>query len=272
MFKQEQPNDEKKQMAKKIKGPKGQTKAEQEAILERLKSYAVRDPEITANNIDFSKPLDEQGTTTEGGEDDDVKKEVMRFQTPCYSCDRAGEAKMCIASIPFFKEIIIMAFSCDFCGYRSTDIKQGGGISDKATKIVLKVENPADLNRDVFKSDTCMVAIPEVDFAMAPGSLGSLYTTIEGLLSNLIDKLQENNPFGMGDSKTNNSYLEFIEKLRQLKEGNKPFTLILDDPASNCFIYNPFAPENDPKLEITVYERTWEQDEELGINDMKVNN
>lgn len=28
--------------------------------MERMKAYAIREPEITASNIDFSKPLDEQ--------------------------------------------------------------------------------------------------------------------------------------------------------------------------------------------------------------------
>jgi len=60
----------------------------------------------------------------------------MHFPTDCYSCSRPGEANMCIASIPYFKEIIIMAFNCQHCGYRNTEIKQGGGISEKATRIV----------------------------------------------------------------------------------------------------------------------------------------
>ncbi len=89
---------------------------------------------------------------------------------------------MCIATIPFFKEIIIMAFSCETCGLKSTEIKQGGGISDKATKITFDVQKPEDLNRDVFKSDTCTVKIPEVDFVMTAGTLGSMYSTIEGVL------------------------------------------------------------------------------------------
>jgi C4-type Zn-finger protein len=36
--------------------------------------------------------------------------------------------------------------------------------------------------------------------------------------------------------------MEFIAKLQILKDGKKPFTLILDDPADNCFVYNPYAP------------------------------
>lgn len=126
--------------------------------------------------VDFSKPLDEQA------ESDDINKEVLSFPTDCYGCGHPGLARMCIANIPFFKEIIIMAFSCDTCGYRNTEIKNGGGISEKATKIVVKVMREKDLNRDIFKSDSCVLAIPEIDFAMAPGTLGSMYTTVEGLV------------------------------------------------------------------------------------------
>lgn len=55
-----------------------------------------------------------------------------------------------------------------------------------------------------------------------------------------------------------------------MKDGERPFTFILDDPLSNCFIYNPLAPEDDPQIKIEIYERTWEQNDDLGINDMVV--
>jgi zinc finger protein len=41
-----------------------------------------------------------------------------------------------------------------------------------------------------------------------------------------------------------------------MKDGHKPFTLVLDDPSDNCFIYNPYAPEDDPKITVEIYERT----------------
>ena len=47
---------------KKVKGTKGQTKEEQEMLMQKFGAYARRDkdkdPEITANNMDFSKPID----------------------------------------------------------------------------------------------------------------------------------------------------------------------------------------------------------------------
>lgn len=61
-----------------------QTKEEQDALLAKMSAYAKRgsdDPEITAQGIDFSKPIDNQGN-----EEEDVKKEVLRFPADCYGC------------------------------------------------------------------------------------------------------------------------------------------------------------------------------------------
>lgn len=55
--------------------------------------------------------------------------------------------------------------------------------------------------------------------------------------------------------------------------GNTPFTLVLDDPAGNSFVQaltDVFT--DDKNLEIHKYTRSFEQNEELGLNDMKVEN
>jgi C4-type Zn-finger protein len=46
---------------------------------------------------------------------------------------------------------------------------------------------------------------------MAPGSMGSQYTTIEGLLDKLIEELEQNNPFGKGDSANDKKFVEFLD-------------------------------------------------------------
>ena len=48
-----------------------------------------------------------------------------------------------------------------------------------------------------------------------------------------------------------------------------PFTVIIDDPLANSYIQNLYAPDADPNLEEEIYERSHEQNEELGLNDMK---
>ena len=248
-----------------------QTQEEQEKLLEKAKKHAVvsKAPVTTAGGVDFGKSVEEQHQRDQL-EDGDVRKEVMMFPTPCSNCDQMGNVQMCTSSIPFFKEIIIMAFICEHCGYRNSEIKEGGGISEKAKRIKIQVKTPEDLNRDLFKSDTALFTIEELGFSMEPGTLGSLYTTIEGLLVKLIEELEKNNPFGHGDSAMDKKYTDFLGRLTELKEGKKPFTLILDDPADNCFVYNPHAPAADPQIEIEVYERTPEQNDDLGITDMRV--
>ena len=37
-----------------------------------------------------------------------------------------------------------------------------------------------------------------------------------------------------------------MQEIKELAKGDTPFTFVLDDPLSNCFIYNPNAPQDDP--------------------------
>ena len=105
---------------------------------------------------------------------------------------------------------------------------------------------------------------------MQPGTLGSVYTTVEGILTKILEQLEETNPFGHGDSAQGTEFRDFLQRIRVLKDGSIPFTIIMDDPLANCFIYNPNAPEDDPQIEVEIYDRTPEQDEDLAIADMMV--
>ena len=89
---------------------------------------------------------------------------------------------MCTCSIPYFKEIIVMAFTCDHCLHRTTEVKTGGGIADKATKYTITISKPEDLNRDVFKSESAAILMPEIGLDVASGSLGGVFSTIEGVI------------------------------------------------------------------------------------------
>jgi zinc finger protein len=48
------------------------------------------------------------------------------------------------------------------------------------------------------------------------------------------------------------------------------FTLIIDDPVSNSYIQNLYAPDPDPNMIIEEYVRSYEQNEDLGLNDIVV--
>ena len=44
-----------------------------------------------------------------------------------------------------------MATSCDICGIKENEVKGGGALEDKGTRITLKLTDPTDLSRDVLK-------------------------------------------------------------------------------------------------------------------------
>lgn len=49
-----------------------------------------------------------------------------------------------------------------------------------------------------------------------------------------------------------------------------PYTVILDDPLANSYLQNLYAPDDDPNITIEIYDRTFEQNDDLGLNDIKL--
>eukprot|EP01017_Pseudomicrothorax_dubius_P011168 TRINITY_DN14129_c0_g1_i1.p1 TRINITY_DN14129_c0_g1~~TRINITY_DN14129_c0_g1_i1.p1 ORF type:complete len:450 (+),score=123.51 TRINITY_DN14129_c0_g1_i1:138-1487(+) len=238
--------------------------AEETKKEEKVEENAQKEPiqQVGAHRLDFTKPLE-----------DNPQAETMQFEVPCHACGEPGFTRMCNISVPYFKDLIIMAFSCDKCGAHNSEIKTGGEVSKLARRITLKAENAHDLKRDCFKSESAHLSIPELGLELAEGTLGGVYTTIEGLLEKIEENLKEKNPFvGDSDPVTRARLEKFFSDITDMREVRKPFTLIIDDPLDNSFIQNPWHPEPDPRVETFTYERTKEQNDELGFSDMKVDN
>ncbi|KDO34315.1 hypothetical protein SPRG_19130 [Saprolegnia parasitica CBS 223.65] len=201
--------------------------------------------------------------------------EAIRFPTQCHACYKDGESLMCVTDIPHFKEVIIMAFNCEHCGFKTNEVKAGGAIPPFGERIVLRVpaNDSSFMDRDILKSDSASVQIPELDLEMMPGSLGGLYTTIEGLLEKIRDNLTSGNPFAVGDSDGGRSGLAtWLGRLEELKTG-MAFTLIIEDPLANSFIYSPFGnADEDPHMTAESYTRSDFDNEVLGLTDMVTEN
>jgi len=58
----------------------------------------------------------------------------------------------------------------------------------------------------------------------------------------------------------------------QLISGKENFTIILEDPIANSYVQNYYAPDPDPNMQVEEFERTFEQNENLGLNDIKTEN
>ncbi|XVF29596.1 hypothetical protein REPUB_Repub15cG0135700 [Reevesia pubescens] len=199
-------------------------------------------------------------------------EEVMTFPSTCGTCAARCETRMFVTRIPYFQEVIVMASTCDACGYRNSELKPGGRIPEKGKKITLCVKSIDDLSRDVIKSDTASVKVPELDLELASGTLGGIVTTVEGLITKISESLERVHGFTFGDSldeSKKNKWLDFKVRLNKILSMAEPWTLILDDALANSFI----APatddiKDDHQLIFEEYERSWEQNEELGLNDI----
>lgn len=112
------------------------------------------------------------------------------------------------------------------------------------------------------QSGLCSIEIPELEFELHSSGSGR-YTTVEGLVSHIKDQLRETNPFGIGDSATEETKKKMDDLIAKL-DNMIGLTVILDDPTGNTFI--------EKADEVVRYERTFEQNEDLGLNDMKVEN
>ncbi|XP_014464340.1 zinc finger protein ZPR1 [Alligator mississippiensis] len=202
---------------------------------------------------------------------EDLRNEVLQFNTNCPECNAPANTNMKLVQIPHFKEVIIMATNCEACGHRTNEVKSGGAIEPEGTRITLHITDLSDMTRDILKSETCSVEIPELEFELGMGALGGKFTTLEGLLKDIRDLVQKN-PFTLGDSSAPSKVeklQEFGRKLQQIMEGQMEAHFIMDDSAGNSYLQNVYAPEEDPELKVEHYKRTFEQNEELGLNDMK---
>ncbi|PSN56885.1 Zinc finger protein ZPR1 [Blattella germanica] len=177
-------------------------------------------------------------------------------------------------SIPHFKEVVIMATNCDSCGHRSNEVKSGGGIEPKGIRIEIKVRDKEDFSRDVLKSETCSLEVPELELSVGPYALGGRFTTVEGILTAMKDQLtSEGSVFiDSADDELRQRMSKFTSDLSEILEGKREVTVVLDDPAGNSYVQSLTHPEPDPGIKILNYERTHEHNEELGLNDIKTEN
>ena len=219
--------------------------------------------------------LDEEGNL--------VPDQVYEFPASCPGCMHPCVTKMTMVDIPHFRQVVLMNTSCDDCGYKSNDVKTGGEVPEKGRKMTIKVKNPEDLARDILKSESCALECPELSLSVNPGTLGGRFTTIEGLLTQVRDDLR-NQIFeadgsgaggGGGDSlpsEERGRWTAFFDDLDRAIRGEKEFTIILSDPLASRYVQSIADDPSQPDAQITVeeYTRTAEEEEDLGLSDMKV--
>ncbi|KAI7822846.1 ZPR1 zinc-finger domain-containing protein [Gamsiella multidivaricata] len=230
---------------------------------------------LTETDLEKERESNRQTAIAEGKDPKEAEidelPEVLSFPANCSSCNAPSDTKMHILDIPHFKEVIIMSTTCDECGYKSNEVKAGGPVSEYGKRIILKIEDAEDMSRDILKSETCGLSIPEIDLELNSGTLGGRFTTVEGLLRQVHDELSSKVPNESEDEpQRRRIFTKFLDNLEKVMSLEIKSTLILDDPLGNSYLQNLYAPEPDPAMTIEEYKRTFEQNEALGLNDIRL--
>ncbi|KAI4137809.1 MAG: hypothetical protein L6R39_007087, partial [Caloplaca ligustica] len=206
------------------------------------------------------------GDTTSQGELYDEPKVVEVIQSMCMNCEENGETRLLLTKIPYFREIILMSFSCPHCGFSNTEIQSAGQIQERGAKYSLKVTAPEDMERQIVKSDTAVFRLEDLDIEMPPGH-GQL-TNIEGILLEILKDLES------GQQQRKKDEPELWEKIDVIVQSllkislsqSFPFTITLDDPSGNSSI-EPSSKDSDSRYQKTEYPRTAAQNASLGLGE-----
>lgn len=209
---------------------------------------------------------------------DVVEGKMYSFPCPCPGCMKPASINMQQVNIPYFKQVIISALVCEACGYRTNDVKTGGEIPEKGRRIWLEVNNPIDLQRDILKSESCMLKVPACSLEVVPGTMGGRFTTVEGLLTQIRDDLR-GSIFDTDDADGSHSdsmpgekkiaWNEFFAQLDRAIKAEIQYTVLLEDPLADSYVQSLCAPDPDPQIKSEEYQRTADEEEEFGLADMK---
>lgn len=156
--------------------------------------------------------------------------------------------------------------------------------SAEGTLYTAKILGRADLNRQIVRSASCEILIPELDLTLPPTSRGQL-TTVEGLIRDVVADLSMDQPLRriqdegghkkiqnlidkmkkiLGEAEDDEAEAVKCDKTAELQIPMPPFTVKLDDPAGNSFI-EFIGDMSDPKWNLRTYHRTLDQNIALGL-------
>ncbi|KNC51652.1 peptidase S28 family protein [Thecamonas trahens ATCC 50062] len=163
-----------------------------------------------------------------------VAEEVVSMAVECGMCSMPGTVRTIVMQVPHFNETTVSGFVCEGCGYKTNDVRTTATPSRCGRTHTLTVNERSDLGRQVIKTETAGIEVPELGLRLKPGTLGGKVTTVEGLLADVRQQL------GAASRSSDDAapWAAFLARLDACIAGEDelPFTVILDDPTGNSSI------------------------------------
>lgn len=195
---------------------------------------------------------------------------IHEMTSLCMECYKEGSTRLMLTKIPYFKEIIISSFKCEYCFNSNNSVQAASALADQGCRFILKVQTVDDLNRQVIKSEWGRITIPELELEIPREAQKGSSSTVEGFLSKTKEGLVSQQEQRSSEHPELAKQIDqFVAKLDSLLDLSSHFTFILEDPSGNSFLENPSAPAVDPALKAEHYIRSTEDEDLLGITDVK---
>ena len=132
--------------------------------------------------------------------------------------------------VQHFGTVLFNTTRCSKCGYKHTDVLS----LEKREPIHIQanISSLADLDIKVIKSGTATVSIPEFDATITPGpNSEGFITNVEGVLAKVEDALTF--MLSSADAAHVNRGQKILEKIRNARDSEPCFTIIMEDPLGN---------------------------------------
>lgn len=206
-----------------------------------------------------------------------LEGQALDLPVECPGCTKPAHYLVQMISIPHFQQVYLMATKCEVCGYHDSECKTGGEVPAKGKRTWLSVKGPADLQRDILKSSTCLLQVKECGLEVMPGTMGGRFTTVEGLLTQVRDDLR-GNVFGsdpqedVSDSMPSaqtRRWRDLFAQIDKAIKGEVEYTILMQDPLAGSYCQTFGEPGEDEQVREEEYERTAEEEDDLGLADMK---
>eukprot|EP00948_MAST-09A_sp_MAST-9A-sp1_P001403 g1403.t1 len=252
----------------------------------------VVESEFNANDSSSTK------RSSEENEEKSPNFATQAMYEPIYDClcencgQGAGVTRFLPTTIPYFGQVIVVAFTCEACGFKKNELNEAGEVQPKGRVIDVLIESKDDLNRQLIKTSSATAKIFKgseplnfndkaelVSTAAAPTAVLEIpagtqsgITTIEGVLQTTMTSLRWD-----ADLRRKNGQADAAKQLdtfcstlvMYLAGVECPFRFIIDDPAGNSYIENPSAPAQDKGRKVTDYVRTSQHNRAVGLNDQQ---
>jgi zinc finger protein len=76
-------------------------------------------------------------------EGDDQMSEIESY---CVNCGQNGMTRILLTEIPFFRQVVIMSFSCPHCHHHNNELQPAQEIAERGVRLSVNCLSPKVLN------------------------------------------------------------------------------------------------------------------------------